>query len=87
MKNLDLGDEVKDRVTGFTGIIVGHARYLTGCDQYNVQPQCDPEKPGVHPDGYWFDEGKLELLKTKVVTMDEVKAEKKGCDVAPPSKM
>lgn len=27
-----LGKEAKDQITGFTGIVIGHARYITGCD-------------------------------------------------------
>lgn len=52
-----LGDKVKDSVSGFKGIVTGHARYLTGCDQYLVVAES--------PDGItisqsaWFNEDQL----------------------------
>lgn len=30
-----LGRKVRDKVTGFEGIVTGRATYLTGCDQYS----------------------------------------------------
>lgn len=32
-----LGNKVKDRVTGFTGIVTGISRYLHGCDRALVE--------------------------------------------------
>lgn len=32
----DLGDEVKEKVTGFTGIVMAQVRYATGCMQLGV---------------------------------------------------
>jgi len=31
---IPLGKKAKDKITGFVGIIIGRAQYLTGCDQY-----------------------------------------------------
>ena len=33
---INLGDEVKDRVTGFIGIAVSRTNYLNGCDRIDV---------------------------------------------------
>ena len=38
-KTPELGDRVKDRVTGFTGIVVCRAQWLNGCDRLGVQPE------------------------------------------------
>ena len=34
-----LGATAQDKATGFEGTVMGHARYLTGCDQYCLQPK------------------------------------------------
>jgi len=79
----ELGIEVKDKITGFTGMLVGHADYLTGCDQYLVQPEC--ENSGTYPSAEWFDEGRLIKIKN-AFTYEDVSAEKNGCDYVAPTK-
>jgi hypothetical protein len=79
-----LGCEAKDRITGFQGIITGHAKYLTGCDQYIIQPKCE-DSNGKYPEANWFDEGRIELIGTGI-NSDEVKGEKNGCDYVAPIK-
>ena len=37
MFKLNLGQEVKDKVTGFVGVIVCRAEYMTGCNRYSLQ--------------------------------------------------
>jgi hypothetical protein len=34
-----LGDKVKDRVTGLTGIVIARTDWLNGCIRMTVQPQ------------------------------------------------
>lgn len=81
----NLGKKAKDKVTGFAGIIIGHADYLTGCDQFLVQPECESDKSHTKPDGQWIDEGRLEILEEKL-TSEDVKADKNGCDIPAPMK-
>lgn len=83
MKKFELGSEVKDKITGFQGIVMGKASYLTGCDQYIIQPKC--EKNGTYPDAAWFDEGRIEAVGAGVLKK-EVKAEKNGSDYTAPIK-
>lgn len=59
---LELGWEVKDVITGFKGIIVGRAQYITGCNQYCIQP-IDKKKTAEKKDSIWFDENRLETVK------------------------
>ena len=33
----ELGMEVKDKITGYSGIIMSRIQYLTGCVQYEIQ--------------------------------------------------
>lgn len=55
-----LGDTVKDRVTGFTGVVMARVQYITGCNQYHVQP---PKlKAGALQDGHYFDEMRLDWV-------------------------
>lgn len=55
-----LGNKVKDRVTGFTGIAVARYSYINGCDRICVQPATG--KDGKLPDSVTFDEPDLEVI-------------------------
>jgi len=50
-----IGRHVKDRVTGFAGVVVGRVEYLTGCTQILVQPPV-PEDKQEMPTSVWLDE-------------------------------
>lgn len=65
-----LGDQVKDRVTGFTGIITCRIEWLNGCLRYGVQPQ--ELKDGKRIDDAAFDEGDLVLIEARKVAPYEV---------------
>ena len=80
MDKIELGDKVKDLVTGFEGIAVGKATYLTGCDQIVVDPGCDEK--GVPKETFTFDINRLEVLEKKVVVLNKKKEKKevKGAD-------
>jgi hypothetical protein len=71
MWKFDLGDEVKDVVTGFKGIIRCKSRYLTGCDRYGLQSQILKED-GTPAGWVWFDENELELVKSKKIKIGNV---------------
>jgi hypothetical protein len=72
-----LGKKVKDKITGFEGIATSKHIYITGCNQYGVQPSID--KDGKIPDPKWFDEGRLEIIGPGI-TSAEVKSDGNGCD-------
>ncbi len=82
MKKFKLGKEAKDKISGLTGIITGIASYLTGCDQYVIQP---PSKDGEFKEGRWFDEGRIEIVG-KGIKQEEVLSEENGCDYTAPIK-
>jgi len=63
-----LGKTVKDKITGFTGVVTGTAKYLTGCDQACVTPKADD--PSKYPDGVWMDVNRLTIKKAKAVSID-----------------
>lgn len=55
---LILGRQAKDKITGFEGILIGRAEYLTGCTQYGLAP---PAVNGEIKPAQWFDEGRIEI--------------------------
>lgn len=60
-----LGQEVKDRVTGFKGIAVVMMEFLNGCRRVEVQPKIG--KDGSIPDGRTFDEPDLEFVSRGIL--------------------
>lgn len=56
---IELGNKVKDIVTGFEGIVVARVEYLNGCIQYCVKPKA---KDGKMEDGQYIDEKVLEVV-------------------------
>ncbi len=49
-----MGEVVEDKITGFSGIVTGHVKYVTGCIQYLVQPPVT--KDGSWREPMWIDE-------------------------------
>lgn len=68
MFKFDLGDKVKDAVTGFEGVVIARSEYLNGCIRYGVQsPKLKDNKP---QDCEWIDQGQLSLVKSKAVNLE-----------------
>lgn len=63
-----LGDEVRDRVTGFRGVVTSVTLFLNGCTRCGVQPPVG--KDGKIPDNCGFDEPQLEILKVGKVASE-----------------
>ena len=61
MFKFDLGAEVKDKITGFSGVIMGRYEYLTGCRRYGLQAK--KLKDGKPQEWQVFDEDQLILVK------------------------
>ncbi len=72
-----LGKKAKDKITGFEGIITSKHIYLTGCNQYGIQPPVDSN--GKIPTVGYFDEGRIEIIGEGIAPSDVV-ADQKGCD-------
>jgi hypothetical protein len=60
-----LGLKVKDKVTGFTGIVTSVSFDLYGCIQAIVNPGMD--KDGKQKDSHYFDINRLEIKSNKPV--------------------
>jgi hypothetical protein len=69
-----LGQEAKDKITGFKGILTAKVDYLFGCTQYGIAPE---SKDGKVQDTAYFDEGRIEITGPGI-TAEEVQAEKPG---------
>lgn len=65
MTNVNLGDKVKDTVTGFKGVAIGRTIWLHGCARITVQPE-GLTKEGKLFDTQAFDEPQLEVIKNKI---------------------
>ena len=55
---IKLGDRVKDKVTGFTGIVIARTEWLYGCVRYGIQ--AEELKDGKPLEAQWLDEKQLD---------------------------
>lgn len=62
---VNLGDEVKDKVSGFQGIAVAKHEYLNGCARFSVQPPVAADQR--LPDSATFDAPQLEVVTAGAV--------------------
>lgn len=60
-----LGHKVKDKVTGFTGVVTTVSFDLYGCIQVVVVPAV--KEDGSLGEGKWFDIGRLEVIGAEPV--------------------
>jgi heat shock protein HspQ len=67
-----LGSIVKDRITGFKGVIICRSQWLTNCNTYGVKPQ-ELDKDNKPHDAQYFDEPNLILVKADIFAEPEIK--------------
>ena len=60
MSTIQLGDTVREKISGFTGVVTGLVRYITGCDQALVAPRTLKEE-GTRRESEWFDIQRLDV--------------------------
>jgi len=60
---IELGDTVRDKISGFKGIAASRTEFLNGCIQYDVVPKVGKEN--IILEGVAIDEGSLEIIKKK----------------------
>ena len=58
---IELGQKVRDTVTGLEGIAIAKIEWLHGCKRVIIQPKA--KKDGTVPDNYTVDEPQLEILE------------------------
>jgi len=66
-KPIELGDRVKDPVTGYQGIAHAITTWINGCVRVAVQPE-KLDKDGKVPEDRYFDQTQLLIVKKRVHT-------------------
>lgn len=61
----NLGDKLRDKITGFEGIAVGRHQWINNCNTYSIKPQM--LKDGAPQDSHSFDEPQLDLVEEKAI--------------------
>lgn len=79
---MELGIEVKDKITGFRGVVTGFVRYLSGCNQVLVAPALGPD--GALRDSQWFDVQRLDRVGDSKIVLDNEATP--GFDSEPPKR-
>jgi heat shock protein HspQ len=67
-KMIKLGQIVRDKLTGFKGIVMAETRYLTGCKSYGLLPLTLKKDEGTPHNWVWMDSGRLEETKEEIGT-------------------
>lgn len=70
MFKFNQGDETKDTITGFSGIIVARTDFYNGCIRYGIQSK-KLNKDGSTLEIEYFDEEQLEIIKSKKIIKKE----------------
>jgi len=76
-----LGLTMRDKITGFQGVVTGHVHYISGCSQLLVSP---PAEDGKLREAAWFDEQRCEDVGTSRIVLEN--GATPGCDMAPPKR-
>lgn len=80
---IQLGQTVRDRITGFQGVVTGIVNYISGCHQALVTPRVKDD--GSASDANWYDLQRLELVgNVPMVVLDN--GPTPGFDRAPPKR-
>ncbi len=58
---INLGDEAKDSITGFKGVVTGKTEFLNGCVRYLIQPKKLKDEKMIEAE--WVDEQQLKVTK------------------------
>lgn len=67
MDQIQLGDKVRDIVSGFTGIAASRAEYLSGYVSFGVQGMAGPD--GKMPAMEYFQESMLRIVQKSAVAV------------------
>lgn len=79
---ITFGIKVRDKITGFEGIVTGYVEYITGCNQALLAPRVDGS--GALREPHWFDEQRLEVLDDTPIEIDN--GDYRGCDLPAPKR-
>ncbi len=81
MSKIKLGDQVKDTITLYGGVVIGITKWVNGCDRIGVQ---SPKlQDGLPLEAQWFDVTQLKLVKAK---KKKVVKKNTGGPISPPQR-
>lgn len=60
----NVGDEAKDKITGFKGIVISRSQWLNSCNTYGLQSKTLHDGAPIRKE--YFDEPQLEMVAEKV---------------------
>lgn len=63
---LELGDHIKDKISGFEGVVTSISEYIAGCKRIGVTPM-ELKSDGTPIDIQSFDEPNLEIVKKGIL--------------------
>ena len=75
MAKVELGDRVKDVISGQEGIVYGISDFLYGCRRVAVSPEETKDSNPVN--NFWVDEPQLKVLQKEAVIAGKPKKKKK----------
>jgi hypothetical protein len=73
MFKFELGQEIKDVITGYQGVVMVRAEYFTGCRHYGVLTRL-PDKDGNERPWNWLDESRWEVVELPKVEQPKRKS-------------
>jgi len=62
------GETLRDIVTGFTGVVVSRTDYISGCNNYRLQPRVGED--GKLAEAVYVDEPALERMDVLRIELD-----------------
>ena len=80
-KKVELGDKVRDKVSGFVGIATSKTEFLNGCIQCDIIPKVGKDnKPS---EGICMDLNNLEVVRKGVIKKPKVELDEEYPDGGP----
>ena len=76
----ELGVKVKDKISGFEGVVTGSVKYLSGCNQALVISKVGAD--GRMGEPVWFDWQRLDIVDANAIKLDN--GEHPGFDAPAP---
>lgn len=61
-----IGDTLKEKVSGFEGVVMAVTAYATGCFHYGIASR-DLDSNGKVKEWEWFDQSRLDLVESKTI--------------------
>lgn len=76
---IELGRQVKDKITGFSGTATGFCTYISGCSQVLISAKITD---GGDAKTLWVDEQRVDYVGRDKIILDN--SQTPGCDIPAP---